>query len=198
MFQHARGRMFDWLERQRDNSDCGLGSPIQHLARHGLLRANVLAVHVNCLATGDTRLLAEQQVSVVHCPRSHGFFSHPKFPYQVLQAAGVNICLGTDSLASMETKRRQLPELNMFSELRSFARKHRGTPPGVILRLATLNAARALGLTGKIGALIPDAFADLIAVPCREKLADVPEAVLHHRGAVSASMINGDWVRGPK
>jgi aminodeoxyfutalosine deaminase len=54
MFTHARGKMFDWLKRnERDNSDCGLGSPVKHLARNKMLGENLLAIHVNCLARGD-------------------------------------------------------------------------------------------------------------------------------------------------
>src|SRR5260221_1618809 len=35
MFVHARGKMFDWLKRnERDNSDCGHGSPVKHFARN--------------------------------------------------------------------------------------------------------------------------------------------------------------------
>ena len=48
MFTRAQGRMYDWLERnERDNSDCGRGSPVQHFARHNMLGENLLAVHVN-------------------------------------------------------------------------------------------------------------------------------------------------------
>lgn len=198
MFSAASGRMFEWLRSQRDCSDCGVRSPIQHLAKAGLLGANFLAIHANCLAPGDAALLARTHSSVVHTPRSHTFFGHPKFPFKELSAAGVNVCLGTDSLASIEGRGKKPPELNMFSELRAFARKNPGTPAGTILRLATLNGAHALGLTGKIGELSKGAFADLIAIPCREKLADVPEAVLHHRGEVSASMIGGTWVLAPQ
>jgi cytosine/adenosine deaminase-related metal-dependent hydrolase len=198
MFQHARGNMFDWLRSQRDCSDCGGSSPVQHLARNHLLGANFLAVHGNCLSPGDAALLARKKSSVVHCPRSHSFFSHPKFPFKELAAAGVNLCLGTDSLASIEPKRKQALELNLFSEMRSFARKHRDTPPGAILRLATLNGARALGLAGRVGEISPGAFADLIALPCREKLADIHEAVLHHRGHVTASLIGGQWAIAPE
>jgi cytosine/adenosine deaminase-related metal-dependent hydrolase len=198
MFSAGRGRMFDWLRSQRDCADCGHGSPVQHLARNGLIAANFLGVHANCLAPGDAALLARHEASIVHCPRSHTFFSHPKFPFKELTRAGVNVCLGTDSLASIEGKGNQPPELNLFAEMRAFARKNPGTPAGTILRLATLNGAQALGLTGKIGALSPGAFADLIAIPCREKLADIPEAVLHHRGDVSASLINGAWAVAPK
>jgi len=197
MFTAARGKMFDWLQKQRDCSDCGARSPIQHLARAGLLGANFLAVHVNCLAPGDAHLLARKHSSVVHCPRSHSFFGHPKFPFKELNRAGVNLCLGTDSLASIETKPKAALELNMFSELRSFLRKNRDTPSGTVLRMATLNSAHALGLAGRLGEISPGAWADLITIPCREKLADVTEAVLHHRGAVTASMIGGKWAIAP-
>ena len=55
MFMDARGRMFDWLQRNdRDRSDCGRGSPVAHLARNDMLGENLLAVHVNLLAPGDT------------------------------------------------------------------------------------------------------------------------------------------------
>lgn len=198
MFTANRGRLFDWLNGQRDCHDCGHGSPLQHLARSGLLSANFLAIHANCLTPGDVALLARHHCSVVHTPRSHTFFGHPKFPFPELTAAGVNVCLGTDSLASIEGRRQQPPELDMFAELRAFARKNPGTPAGTILRLATINGAQALGLTGKIGALTKGAFADLIAIPCCEKLADVPQAVLHHHGEVSASLINGAWAIAPQ
>jgi len=81
MFTHARGPMFDWLKRnERDMTDCGLGSPVQHLERNGCLADNLIAVHVNYLASGDAALLAQRGVSVVHCPRSHAFFQHRRFP----------------------------------------------------------------------------------------------------------------------
>lgn len=198
MFARARGKLFDWLNGQRDCSDCGTGSPIQQLANNRLLGANFLAVHVNCLAPGDAALLAQSGSSVVHCPRSHTFFGHPKFPFKELVAAGVNVCLGTDSLASIEGRGKAKPTLNLFSEMRAFARKNPGTPAGSILRLATLNGAQALGLGGRLGEITPGAFADLITIPCREKLADVLEAALHHRGEVSASMVGGAWAISPK
>ena len=198
MFAHARGKMFDWLRRnERDNSDCGLGSPVQHLDRAGLLGENFLAIHANCLAPGDAALLARRGASVVHCPRSHSFFAHPKFPFAALTAAGVNICLGTDSLASVEPKRKQPLELNMFSEMRSFARKNPRVAARTILRLATLNGAHALGLAGKAGELAPNAFADLIALTYAGKTAAVHDAILHHTGGVAASMIGGQWAITP-
>src|SRR5439155_12184725 len=115
MFARGRGEMFDWLRRsQRDMSDCGLGSPVEHLARCGALSRNLLAVHVNYLGAQDAALLAKAKVSVVHCPRSHAYFGHDPFPRRRLAKAGVNLCLGTDSLATVYKIRRQTVELNLF------------------------------------------------------------------------------------
>jgi len=198
MFTAASGRMFNWLSSQRDCADCSHGSPVRHLANVGLLGPNVLAVHANCLAPGDATLLARSKTSVVHCPRSHNFFNHPKFPLKQLVSAGVNICLGTDSLASIESKGRQSPELDMFAEMRAFARMNPDTQPGNVLQMATRNGAQALGLKGRVGEISPGAFADLIVLPCREKLADIYDAILHHRSNVAASMIAGRWAITPR
>ena len=73
----------------------------------------------------------------------------------------------------------------MFAEMRALARKDKTISPEEILRMATINGARALGLAGKIGELSENAFADLIALPFAGKMPDVYEAVLAHTGNVS-------------
>jgi len=195
MFTHGKGAMFEWIARSgRDMSDCGLGSPVQHLERQGALHPNLLAVHVNYLATGDAKLLARRKVSVVHCPRSHDYFHHQPFPFAELVSAGVNICLGTDSLASVYKPRKQKVELNMFEEMRAFAAAHPSVSRAAILEMATVNGAHALGMAGQVGELSPDAFADLITIPFAGKVADAGLALLHHAGNVTAAMIDGKWV----
>ena len=199
MFRNARGEMFDWLKRNhRDMSDCGGVSPVQHLARNGALSENFLAIHVNYLAKGDASLLARKKVSVVHCPRSRDFFSHDKFPYKKLNRLGVNICLGTDSLATVRKKKHQTVELSMFDEMRAFSQFNTHVAPERILRMATANGAKALGLRGKVGVLSPGAFADVIALKFDGKPADCVEAVVQHSGAVSACMIDGEWAHYPE
>jgi len=199
MFTRARGRMFDWLKRnERDNSDCGLGSPVAHLARQRLLGENVLAVHVNCLARGDATLLAKNRSHVAHCPRSHDYFKHPKFERERLANAGVNLCLGTDSLATVRQTGKQRPELDLFAEMQALADRDKAVSPEEILRMATVNGARALGLAGKIGGLSAGAFADAIAIPFAGKISRVHEAVLGHSGNVAASLIEGRWAVPPR
>jgi cytosine/adenosine deaminase-related metal-dependent hydrolase len=196
MFAHGRGEMFDWLKRSgRDMSDCGLGSPVQHLARYGVLGENLVLAHVNYLGRGDAAVLGRHRVSVVHCPRSHAYFRHDKFPLRQLARAGVNLCLGTDSLASTFATRRQPAELNMFDEMRALAHREPSVPPRTILRMATVNGARALGLSGRVAELTPGAFADMVALPFTGQ--ELYDSLLSYRGNVAASMIDGQWAVAP-
>jgi aminodeoxyfutalosine deaminase len=198
MFTQGEGQMFDWLRRsERDMSDCGLGSPVQHLERCSALGRNLLAIHVNYLAKGDAALLARRQVSVVHCPRSHSYFRHDPFPYETLLKAGVNICLGTDSLASVYQRRHQSLELNLFEEMRTFASNEPSVSPRRILEMVSRNPARGLGSKGKLGELSKSAYADIIGVPFTGKSSEIHEAILHHDRHVAMSMIKGQWAIEP-
>jgi len=198
MFARASGPMHDWLARNgRDNSDCGLGSPVAHLARQKLLGENVLAIHVNCLARGDATLLGKNKTHVVHCPRSHDYFKHPKFERERLANAGVNLCLGTDSLATTRQIGKSKPELDLFVEMRALSNNDKSVSPETILQMVTINGARALGLAGTLGELSEGALADMIAVPFSGKISQIHESVLSHAGNVRVSMIEGRWAIPP-
>jgi aminodeoxyfutalosine deaminase len=198
MFVHASGAMHTWLKRnERDMTDCGLGSPVEHLARSGMLGRNLLAVHANYLGPKDAALLARRKVSVVHCPRSHFYFKHRPFPLRKLLEAKVNVCLGTDSLATVYKTQREKLELNMFEEMRVLAAGHPGLSPKRILHMATVNGAKALGLTGRIGELSKNACADLVALPFAGKNSDAVEAAVNFSGHVRASVIDGQWAIAP-
>jgi cytosine/adenosine deaminase-related metal-dependent hydrolase len=198
MFQSAGGKMHQWLGRNgRDNSDCGRGSPVAHFARNKLLGENVLAIHVNYLARGDATLLAKNRTHVVHCPRSHDYFKHTPFQRQRLANAGVNLCLGTDSLATTRQTGKEKPRLNLFAEMRLLADRDPSVSPATILQMATINGARALGQTTQLGQLAKNAAADLIAIPFRGKTANVFEAIIEHSGPIHAGMIAGNWTVPP-
>ena len=190
MFRNASGPMYEWLKTQRDMSDCGALSPIQHLERCGYLSNRVIAVHANYLEKGDAELLSRQGVHVAHCPRSHAYFRHAPFPYETLAQAGVNMCLGTDSLASVKRTREPL-ELNLFAEMRVFATAHPNVPPETILRMVTLNAARALGQSDDLGQLSSNALADMIAIEYKGPLHDAAAALLERKPKILITIING-------
>jgi cytosine/adenosine deaminase-related metal-dependent hydrolase len=198
MFMHRTGDMFRWLERnERDMADCGDVSPVQHMERTRALSKRLVAVHVNHLARGDAELMGRRGVSVVHCPRSHAYFNHDEFPLRPLLRAGVNVCLGTDSLASVPSSRQGPVELDLFAEMRQFSIRHPGMRPTQVLEMATVNAARALGFRGRAGQLTSGAQADLITLPFHGTKRQASAAVLAHQGPVSASMIDGAWAIQP-
>jgi cytosine/adenosine deaminase-related metal-dependent hydrolase len=197
MFRYGQGPLYDWLARnERDMSDCGGVSPVEHLERCGLLGEDVLVVHANYLQPEDVELLARRGVSVAHCPRSHAYFGHRPFAWRGLERAGVNVCLGTDSLATV--RRRSEPGLDLFAELREFARHAPEVAPERVVNMATVNAARALGLAGRAGGFARGAWADAMAVPFGGRCEDSAAAVMDHRGEVAAVMIGGVWVMDPR
>jgi cytosine/adenosine deaminase-related metal-dependent hydrolase len=194
MFAHASGEMYDWLRRnERDMSDCDHSSPVQQLERAGMLGDNLLAIHVNYLGEGDAALLGQRKVNVVHCPRSHLYFQHREFPLDELLKAGVNLCLGTDSLVTVYKKPRETVELSLFDEMQTLAKSHPQLSSKTILQMATVNGARALGLARQAGEISEGALADLIALPFGGKISEAETAVVQHRGNISASMFDGEW-----
>ncbi|MFI9002069.1 amidohydrolase family protein [Streptomyces sp. NPDC053541] len=81
-------------------------TPLQLLAETGLLSDRlivphgvVLDVHPDVLGTdtGDTAVLAEAGVSVVHCPLTNARYAHHLHTFGAYRERGVNLCLGTDS-----------------------------------------------------------------------------------------------------
>jgi len=177
MFSHARGALHDFLAGLgRDNSDCGQGSALSHLVEHGVIGGNCIIAHLNYLQDYDYELVASTGASVVHCPKCHTYFGHAPFPLKALRDHGVNICLGTDSLASNNS-------LDMRSEMREVQEFH-DLSDQEVLEMVLLNGARALGQVGKLGQLSPGATADLVAFAHEGDLAE-PGIDSYHRVVAS-------------
>ena len=131
-------------------------TPVQYMETLGILRKDALLAHCNYLTDADITLLAESGVSVVFCPRSHHYFYHTDHPVLQLIERGINVAIGTDSLASNWS-------LNLSDELKFLARTQPGLRPETLIDMVTYNGARALGLA-KVGRLEKDWQADIIAV----------------------------------
>ena len=194
MYVERKGALHDWLASQRPMTDCGLGTPVAHCARQDLLSPRFLAIHANALADEDIGLLAQSGASVVYCPQSHDYFQHPRFRFSELRAAGINVCLGTDSLASTRKLGRTCPTLSMKDELRNFRQRHPDIAPRELIQLATVCGARAMRLPGLAGELSAGAWADLAMIPYAGTLADAEAALVEHPGESAGTMIAGHWV----
>src|SRR5206468_3086867 len=75
-------------------------SPLAYLDRLGLLRPETLLVHAIDLEETDFALLREKRPAVVHCPKSNAKLAHGIARVTEIRETGVQLGLGTDSVAS--------------------------------------------------------------------------------------------------
>jgi cytosine/adenosine deaminase-related metal-dependent hydrolase len=122
-------------------------SPLAYLASCGGLGPNTLLVHGVQVGTDEAGMIAESGASLVLCPRSNARLDVGQAPAAAFLAAGINLALGTDSMASNDS-------LSVWDEI-AFARDWfaQALSPAQLLHMATLGGARALGLEGELGAL---------------------------------------------
>ena len=150
--------------------------PIARIDRLGLLNDRLIAVHMTQLTEAEIALCAERGVSVVHCPESNLKLASGFCPACALQAAGVNLGLGTDGAASNN-------DLDMFGETRTaailakaVAQDAAGLDAFAALRAATLGSAKAMGFDHVVGSIQPGKQADLVCVD----LSALETQPLHH------------------
>jgi 5-methylthioadenosine/S-adenosylhomocysteine deaminase len=143
-------------------------SPVQHLADLNVLGPNLLACHCVALDATDMDLLGTHHVKVVHNPESNMKLASGIAPVPDLLARGICVALGTDGCASNN-------DLDMLSEMDTAAKLHKVATldPTVVdaeavLRMATIDGARALGLDDRIGSLEVGKQADLIVIDTRQ------------------------------
>ena len=154
--------------------------PGEFLRTNSELRS--LFIHGNFLLD-DTPLTANQ--SLVICPRTHAAFGHPPHPFREFLARGVNVCVGTDSAASN-------PDLDVLAELEELHRRYPDVSGETLLKMGTLNGAKALGFGDVCGSLTAGKSAEFVVLKCA-KTNDPYGALL--AGAVTArrTMFRATW-----
>lgn len=140
-----------------ENVECPSASPVEFLERMGCLGPRTLLGHVNYVTAEEIRILARSSAHVVYCPRTHAAFGHAVHPYREMRCAGVNVCLGTDSLASN-------PSLSVLDEARLLYAEYPDEGAEWYLEMMTVRAARALGWDDVVGSLSPGMAADMTAI----------------------------------
>jgi cytosine/adenosine deaminase-related metal-dependent hydrolase len=159
-------------------------SPLGFLEKSGLNKFT--AVHCVHLSGPDIKSMARNGISCVFCPRSNYFLGAGKAPVEDMAQAGVNIAIGTDSLASNI-------DLDLWEEMR-FAYLVSRLPARKLIEMATINGATALGLERITGSLAPGKEADLIAVntdAAKEKDPYYPLLMETRKEDVSATIVQG-------
>ncbi|MGL6076698.1 MAG: amidohydrolase family protein [Fimbriiglobus sp.] len=160
--RHHTGPIRDFLDTFNAFDELALQSDFRSVMSE--LSEHNLYVHGNYLPE-DTEFPSNS--SLVICPRTHAAFGHDPHPWPVFQKRGVNVCVGTDSLASN-------PDLDLLAELRHLWRTGQHNP-ATLLEMGTINAAKALGWEGVTGTLTPGKSADFVAVPLPTGSEDIYE-----------------------
>jgi 5-methylthioadenosine/S-adenosylhomocysteine deaminase len=171
--------------------------PLQRLDELGLVSPRLVSAHMTQLTEKEIELYGNAGAHVIHCPESNLKLASGFCPVRQLLDANINVALGTDGAASNN-------DLDMFGEMRTAALLTKGVAQDpqagdadTILRMATLNAARALGLDEHIGSVETGKSADLIAVNL-EKLETLP---LYHPAsqlvyATPRQQVSDVWIAG--
>jgi cytosine/adenosine deaminase-related metal-dependent hydrolase len=160
-------------------------TPVEVLDRLGVLTPRTLAVHCVHLEHQDLSRLQARGVTVVTCPRSNQRLGVGQAPVPKLLASGIPVALGTDSLASS-------PDLDVFTELAHLRQEHPGLSPAAALRIATLNGARALGLSQDLGTIEAGKLDVLAVVGLSDPNDDPLEAVTWSSETV-APLLAAPW-----
>ncbi len=139
-------------------------STIQYFQQLGVLEAAPLLIHCVTVDDEDIALLKAAGARVAHCPKSNAKFGHGIAPLTDLLRAEIDVGLGTDSMASNNTC--DLLEEARFCALLQRAKHHDPLllGPEALLKMITLDGARALNLDHRIGSLEAGKQADLIAI----------------------------------
>ncbi len=135
--------------------------PVELVERSGLLTPRTVAAHANYVSDADIAQLARSGTSVAYCPRTHAAFDHEPHRFREMLRAGVNVCVGTDSLASN-------PSLSVLDELRYLRRQFVDIPSERLLEMGTIHGAKALAFDRIVGTLSPGKIADVVVIPLRE------------------------------
>jgi 5-methylthioadenosine/S-adenosylhomocysteine deaminase len=150
-------------ERNRFLSEYQM-TPIKYLDKLGILDQNTLLVHCIWLNKADIEIIAARQSKVSHNPESNMKLASGISPLSRLVNYGIPIGLGTDGCASNNN-------LDLFQEMDMAAKLHKASTldptvmdAGTVLKMATIDAARAIGLDDVIGSLETGKQADIVII----------------------------------
>lgn len=174
-------------------------SPVRYIYNWDILSVpNILVVHGVQVDDTDIKILAQEGVSLAHCPRIAAKLGMGYAPVDKMLEAGITVAMGTDSPAAVDTT-------DMIDEMRlglmlSRALSHKSSAimtSEQMLRMATIDAAKALNLDDKVGSLEPGKKADIIAIDLHNShqnpTSDPAAAVIHtaNQDNVMWTMVDG-------
>jgi 5-methylthioadenosine/S-adenosylhomocysteine deaminase len=176
LFSHVAETTFE-VEFTRERFD---SSPVEYLRKIGVLGPDFVAAHCVHVSDEEIRILADSGSSIIHCPESNMKLASGAARIERIKELGAIMGLGADGPASNNN-------LDLFQEMRtaSLLAKLTTMSPhsmsaGEMIKMVTMDGARALGLESEIGSLKQGKAADLIVVDMNKPhLTPMYDAVSH-------------------
>lgn len=189
-----------YCENQKEVEDIrrnyGVDSPVEVLEDYFSNTHTILA-HAVKLTESEIRALGKMRMHVVHCPISNLRLGCGVAKAQKMLDEGINIALGTDGQGSGSN-------LDMFDTMKFTALLQKGIFEDVknmdsyeVLKMATINGAKALGLEEQIGSIEDGKKADIILLDLNTEITNpkgniFADIVYNAKGSnVSHTIING-------
>jgi cytosine/adenosine deaminase-related metal-dependent hydrolase len=184
----------EWCEKNH-----GL-RPVEVVEKAGLLRKGLICAHCLFVSESDIEKMAHARVCVAHNARSNAKAGRGIAPVEALRAAGIPVGIATDGPMSGNTLDlfSQFGPVSMFQKLLGQSRKP--MPAVEVIRMATIEGARVLGLDRQIGSLEPGKKADLIRIdvsaPRMQPIYDVYATLVFSAmpDDVRDVMVAGEWL----
>ena len=165
-------------------------TPLQYLYEEGLFKYGGGGFHCVHLTDEEVKICKDNNINIVSCPGSNDYLDSGVAPLKKYFDNGINIALGTDGPASNHG-------LDMFREMQLVVDHQKGEiPPFEILKMATVNASKAMGLDNA-DVLAVDKYADIIMLdlskPNMKKTDNIIENIVCYgqKENVVLTMING-------
>ena len=171
-------------------------TPAQFLLDNGLFKYGGGGFHCVYLSGFEERLFKKNNLSIISCPASNAKLASGVAPLSRYLRLGINVALGTDGPASNNS-------LDMFKEMYMAAtlaklvdRKPDSIPAFEILKMATVNGAKAMGMNDS-DILAPGKYADLIMIdlskPNMQPINNIVTNLVYagSKDNVKLTMING-------
>ena len=172
-------------------------TPVQHVADLGVLGPRTLAAHCIHVNNNDIEILAKYKTNIGHCPASQLLFEQLA-PLHEFIKSGISIAIATDASCSND-------DMDLLKELRITALAHSarsGTPHMFkameLLKMATINGAKAIGVEKEIGTLEAGKRGDIIVIrtdsPRMNPLHDIPNTIVFSASTdeVDIVMVDGE------
>ena len=175
-------------------------TPVRHLYNLGILDEKTVSAHCVWVDDEEIDILADCGVKVSHVPESNMKLAAGNAPIPQMIGKGITVGLGTDGCASNN-------DLDMFLEMDTTAKIHKVVEmdPTVmdaetVLRMATIEGAKTLGMENSVGSIEEGKCADIIILDMKKPhltplYNSYSQVVYSATGAdVTTSIINGQVV----